>query len=108
MIRFNDVTFQRITRGAASILSPHVAWQNIQLGAVLGHGAPRDRNTALTQDLNDLIVAQRFIAILALHQVEDSFLHAGVAQRFAGRGLVAGRKKIFHLEYALRRGHVFA
>src|SRR4029450_7028045 len=91
-----------------SILSPHVTWQNIQLCAVFGHGASRNRDSALTQNLDDLVVTQRLIAILTLHQVEDSFFHASVAQRFAGSSLVAGRKKVFHLKNALRRGHVFA
>ena len=41
----------------ASIFPPHVARQNIQLGAVLGHGAPRDRDPALAQNLDDLVIA---------------------------------------------------
>src|SRR5215475_2213915 len=65
--------------GEASIFSPHVTWQDIQFGTVLGHGAPRDWDSALAQDLNDLIVAQRFIAVLTLYQIEDGFFHAGVA-----------------------------
>ena len=43
-----------------------------------------------------------------LHEVENGLFHAGVAQRFAGRSLIATCEKVFHLEYALRRGHVFA
>jgi hypothetical protein len=39
------------------ILPPHVAWQNIQLGAVLGHGAPGDRDAALPENLDDLVIA---------------------------------------------------
>src|ERR1700745_947196 len=53
----------------ALIFPPHVTWQNIQLAAVFGHGASRDRDTALAQNLNDLVIAQRLIAILALHQI---------------------------------------
>src|SRR5438093_5029477 len=40
-----------------SIFPPHVTWQNIQLGAVLGHGAARDRDPALAQDLDYLVIA---------------------------------------------------
>src|ERR1043166_833093 len=37
---------------------PHVAWQNIQLGAVLGHRPARNRNAALAQNFHDLLVAE--------------------------------------------------
>src|SRR5437762_9247458 len=43
-----------------------------------------------------------------LHEVENGLFHAGVAQRFTGRSLIATCEKVFHLENALRRGHVFA
>ena len=43
-----------------------------------------------------------------LHEFENGLFDAGVAQRFAGRSLIATCKKVFHLENALGRGHVFA
>src|SRR5262245_13613678 len=91
-----------------SIFSPHMTWQDIQFGAVFGDGTSRDRDTALAENLNNLIVAQRLIAILPLHQIEDSLFHAGITQRFAGSRLVARRKKVFHFENSLGRGHIFA
>src|SRR5688572_11262093 len=90
------------------VFPPHVARQNIQLGAVFCNGAARDWNSAFTQDLDNFLVAQRRGAVLGLHQIEDRFLHARVAHRFAGRRLVTGREEILHLENALRRRHIFA
>src|SRR5439155_21891736 len=95
-------------RQSASILPPHVARQNVQFGAVLGHSASRDRNASLGQNFDDLLVAQRRVAILVFHQIEDSFFYAGVAHRFASGSLISGREKVFHFKNALRRGHVFA
>ena len=60
------------------------------------------------KDFDDLLVAQWRAAVLVFHQVQDRFFHARVAHRFAARGLIARREEIFHLEHALRRGHVFA
>src|SRR5437879_3109669 len=68
-----------LQRAEASVPPPHVARQNIQLGPVLGDGASRDRNAALAQNLDDLLVAKRRVALLALDQIEDCFFHAGVA-----------------------------
>ena len=60
------------------------------------------------KNLDDLVIAQRRAAVLVLDQVENGLFHAGVAQRFTGRSLIAGGEKVFHLKHALRRGHVFA
>ena len=54
------------------------------------------------------MIAQRRAATLVLHQIENGSFHTDVAQRVTGRGLIARREKIFHLENALGRGHVFA
>src|SRR5438067_12785067 len=91
-----------------SILPAHVAWENVHLGTILGDGASRNGNAALAQNLDDLVIAQRRAAALMLHEVENALFHAGVAQRFTGRSLIATCEKVFHLENALRRGHVFA
>src|SRR6266478_8655810 len=91
-----------------SILPAHVAWENVHLGTILGDGASRNGNAALAQDLDNLVIAQRRAAALMLHEVENGLLHADIAQRFAGRSLIATCKKVFHLENALGRGHVFA
>src|SRR6266404_8683627 len=60
-IRFLDFAKNNKIDNRRSVTPTHVARQNIQLGAVLGHRAPRDRNAALTQDLYDLLVAERRI-----------------------------------------------
>src|SRR5437870_1269636 len=73
-----------------SIPSPHVARENIQLSAVLGDGAPRNRNTPLAQDLDNLFVAYRCITFFTFDEIEDRLLHAGVAHRFASGRLVTG------------------
>ena len=54
-----STTFRNPLSGFRSrlIFPPHVAWQNIQFGAVLGHGAPRDRDPALAENLDDLVIA---------------------------------------------------
>ena len=75
---------------------------------VLGHGAPRDWDPAFAGNLDHLVIAQRRAAILVLHKVENRFFHADIAERFTGRGLIAGCEKVFHLENTLRRRHVFA
>ena len=85
-----------------------MARQNIQFGAVLGHRAARDGNAALSQNFDDLLVAQRRAARLVLHQIKDGFFHACVAHRFARSSLISGREKVFHLENTLRAGHVFS
>ena len=54
------------------------------------------------------MIAQRRAAVLVLHEIENRSFHADVAQRFTGRGFITGRKKVFHLEHALWRRHVFA
>ncbi len=95
-------------KAAASILPPHMAWQNIELIAIFRHGAPGDRNAALAENLDHLVIAQRRAAILVFHQVKNGFFHTDVAQRVTGRGLIPGREEVFHLEYALWRRHVFA
>ena len=46
------------SRGA-SILPPHVARQNIQLGPVFRDRASRDRDAALAENFDDFLVAQR-------------------------------------------------
>ena len=54
------------------------------------------------------MIAQRRTAILVLHEIENGFFHADVAERVTGRGLITRGEKVFHLENSLRRGHVFA
>jgi hypothetical protein len=73
-----------------SIGLPHVARQNAKLIAVFRDGAPGDRNPLCTEQFHDLLVAERILGVLVLHQFFDDALHAGVAHRFAVRGLVAG------------------
>src|SRR5215471_17575363 len=90
---------------AQSILPAHVAWENVQLRAILGDGAARDGNAAFAQDLDDLVIAQRRAAALMFDKVEYGLLDADVAERFAGGRLVATGEKIFHLENALGCGH---
>ena len=94
--------------GCLSIFPPHMAWENVQPGAVFGHGASSDRNAALAQDLDDLVIAQWRAAAFVLHQIENGLFDARVAERFAARGLIAAREKIFHLEDPLGCGHIFA
>ncbi len=54
------------------------------------------------------MIAQRPAAALMLDEVENGLFHAGIAERFTCRSLITGCEKIFHLENAVRRGHVFA
>src|SRR4029453_6817902 len=66
---------------ATSIFPPHVAWENVQLGAVFGDGASRNGNAALAQNLDDLVIAQRRAAALMFHAVENGLFPAGVNPR---------------------------
>jgi hypothetical protein len=75
---------------------------------VLGHGAPGDSDAAFAENLDDFVIAQPRAAILVLYEVENGLFNTSVAQRFTGRGLIAGCEKVFHLENTLRRRHVFA
>src|SRR5215470_14666247 len=93
---------------STSIFPPHMTGENVKLAAVLGDGASRNGNAALAQNLNDLVIAQRRTTAFMLHEIENGLFYACVAQRFAGRRLIATCEKVFHFEYALGRGHVFA
>ncbi len=89
------------------VLPPHVAGKNIQFSAIFRDCAACDRDSALAQNLDNLLVAQRRIALFAFHQVQNPFFDAGIAHRFTGGGLITRREEIFHLKHALRRGDVF-
>src|SRR5437870_13880744 len=80
--RFLDFARNDKIDNRRSVPPPHIARQNIQLGRVLGEGSARDRNPALAQYFDDLFVTQWRIALFTLDQIEDRFLHAGVAHRF--------------------------
>src|SRR6187401_1464873 len=52
-----------------SVGLPHVARQNVELVAVLGNRAPRDRDAAFAENFHDLLVAQRIFRIFAFDEV---------------------------------------
>jgi hypothetical protein len=52
----------------------------------MGHGPPGDRNPALAQNLDDLVIAQRRAAVLVLHRIQNGLFHADVPPRVTGRG----------------------
>src|SRR5204862_5992749 len=53
------------------VFPPHVARQDVQLGAVLRDGAASDGNAAFAQDLDNFLVAERRGRVLILNQVQD-------------------------------------
>ena len=96
-------------RGPRSVALPHVARQDVQLGAVLGHGAAGDGDAALCEDFDDFLVAESGLLVSSsLTRSAMASLTLVLLIDSPLGGLVAGGEEIFHLEDALRRGDVFA
>lgn len=91
-----------------SAFPPHVAGQDVEFLPVFGHGAAGDGDALFLEFFDQFEVTVDFSGRFVLHQLEQGVLDAGIAEGFAGLGLVAGGEEIFEFVDALGRGGAFA
>src|SRR5678816_1604152 len=83
----------------------HPSRQHSQLIAVLRHGAARDLDAALFQDVDDGLVGERMLRIFLGDELLDLRLDAAGRDVLARRGRETGREEKFEREHAARRLH---
>src|SRR5213076_255153 len=64
----------------------HSCRQHSQLIAVLGHGAPRDLDAVLFEDVDDRLIGERMTRVLVRHDLLDLLLDAACRDVLARRG----------------------
>src|SRR5262245_9862112 len=73
--------------------------------AVLGHGATRDAQTLLVQQVREALVGQWLLLVFLLDQGLDDVLGGPGRNVLAVLGLEAGREEELELEHTARRLH---
>src|SRR6266513_4744434 len=82
--------------------------QDIELFAVLGHGATSDLESLLVQFLRDRIVRKWIALVLLVDERLDDVLRRAGGDVFAVLGLETAREEELELEHPARRLHVLA
>ena len=79
---------------------------NLQLFAILRDGAPRQYETFVLQDADDLRIAQRLPRVFGFDNLADALLDRHRRDAFAVRAADPAVEEVLHFEHALRRVHV--
>ena len=91
---------RRPDRGSVDLAQ--VGGEDIQLGSVLGDGAPGDDDALLRKQLDDFFVGKRFAGCFLLNHIGDDVFDRRVGHADAVGGLDARGEEILHLEDAPR------